>query len=168
MDRLQPAQRGARAASARAAPRPERNRAHWGLRHARRGACLVLEAGASTPSTVVHRKREASRCYSALCHRACTDSSQRACAASARAAPPPKRKRAQWRLRHARRGACLALEAAADTSEHGRAPKERGLSLMQCAAIEHGPNPTSAERRARAARSRAAPPPDSRERELAQ
>ena len=61
-----------------------------------------------------------------------TSAARRARAASSSAAPPPERQRAQARLRCATRGAGLALEAAAGTSHHGRAPKERGLSPVQC------------------------------------
>ena len=56
------------------------------------------------------------------------------------------------------RGAGLALEAAAGTSHHTRAPKERRLSPVQRRSVGHGPTTTSAARRARAASSSAAPP----------
>ena len=95
-----------------------------------------------------------------------TSAARRAHTASARAAPPPERERAQWRDRvwaHAQAG--CSLKVAADTSEHGLAPKERGSLLVQWSFLGYGPTTTSAARRARAASVRAAPPP---ERERAQ
>ena len=50
-----------------------------------------------------------------------TSAAQCTRAASSGAAPPAKTKRS--RLRRGTRGACLALEAAADRPHHGRAPK---------------------------------------------
>ena len=44
-------------------------------------------------------------------------------------------------------------------THRGRAPKERGLSPVQCPFAAHGPVTSSAARRVRAASSRAAPPP---------
>jgi len=57
------------------------------------------------------------------------------------------------------RGAGLALEAAAGTSHHGRAPKGRDCSIVQCPFIGHEPTTTSAAWRARTASSSGAPPP---------
>ena len=79
-------------------------------------------------------------------------------AASSSAAPPPQRQRALARLRRVTRGACLALEAAAGTSHHDRAPKERGLSPAQPPRIGYRPTLASAAQRAHRS-SRAAPPP---------
>ena len=82
-----------------------------------------------------------------------TSAARRARAASARDAPPPERERAQWRSRvcaHAQAG-CSLLGGAADTSEHGFAPKGRSFSLVQWPFIGHGPATTSAARRARRA-----------------
>ena len=45
-------------------------------------------------------------------------------------------------------------------SEHGRSPRERAIPLAQWASIGHGPTPTSAARRARAASLRAVLPPE--------
>ena len=59
---------------------------------------------------------------------------------------------------HAKAG-CV-LEAAACTSHEGLAPKDRGLSTMQCSFIGYAPTITSAARRARAASSRTASPPE--------
>ena len=76
------------------------------------------------------------------------------------------------RLQPARRGAHTSqvpvlrplesylLEAAAGTSERGRAPMERAASLAQWAFIENASTLTSAARRAHAATARAAPPPE--------
>ena len=68
----------------------------------------------------------------------------------------------RWRVRvcaHANAG--CSLEAVDGTSEQGRAPRERAVSLAQCASIGHGLTPTSATEYARAASARAAPPPSS-------
>ena len=59
-------------------------------------------------------------------------------------------------------------EAAAGTSQHGLAPKERGLSLVQWPFIGHEPTTTSAVRRARAASARAGPTPPQRASAVAQ
>ena len=55
------------------------------------------------------------------------------------------RESARWRVRvcaHANAG-CSLLEATAGTSEHGRAPRERAVSLAQWASIGQGPTPTT-------------------------
>ena len=55
------------------------------------------------------------------------------------------RESARWRFRvcaHANAG-CSLFEAAAGTSEHGLAPKERAVSLAQWAFIGQGPTPTT-------------------------
>ena len=115
----------------------------------------------------LYQKREASRWRSALLKGMNRlRPARRARAASVRATPHPEREIAQWRDRvcaHAQDG--CSLEAAAGTSEHGFAPKERALSLVQCPSIRHESNTTSAARRASASSARAAPPP---ERERAQ
>ena len=56
---------------------------------------------------------------------------------------------AQARLRFVTRGACLALEASACTSHHGRAPKKTGPSPTQCPLFRHKPTTTSEARRMR-------------------
>ena len=53
----------------------------------------------------------------------------------------------------------FALEGAAGTSHHKRAPKERGLWTAQCALVPRGTTTTSAARRERSASSSAAPHP---------
>ena len=58
------------------------------------------------------------------------------------------------------------LEAAAGTSERGRAPRKRAVSLAQWASTEHGSTPTSAAWRAHGASARATPSPK-RERAVA-
>ena len=101
-------------------------------------------------------------------HRAWSDSNQRsaarACRKCACCASSRDKERAQQHLRPATRGACSALEAAFGTSEHGRTPKERCLSLVKCPSKRHGPTLTCEARRARTASARAAPSPE-RERE---
>ena len=44
------------------------------------------------------------------------------------------------------------VEAASGTLHHGRAPKDRGLSLAQCPSNAHGPTTTSTARRARSSK----------------
>ena len=63
-----------------------------------------------------------------------------------------------------KRGAGLALKAAASTSHHERAPKERGRWTAQRAFVPHGPTTTSAARRERSASSSTAPFPSDSER----
>ena len=75
--------------------------------------------------------------------------------AIARGAPPPKREACGGTYAQE---SCL-LEAAASTSEHGRAPRER-VSLAQWASVRHEPFATSAKQCARAASARGAPPPE--------
>ena len=73
----------------------------------------------------------------------------------------------RWRVHVcAHSNAGCSLEAAADPSEHGRAPRERAVSLAQWGFVGYEPTPTSAARRAHAASARAAPPPE-RERAVA-
>ena len=60
------------------------------------------------------------------------------------------------------------VDAMAGTWEHGLAPKNGGLSLVQCPSIGHGATTASAARRARAASARAAPPPRESQRSGAQ
>ena len=90
-----------------------------------------------------------------------TSATRRAHVARTCDAPPPETDRAHWRDRvcaHAQAG--WSLQAAAGMSEHGLAPKEKSFSLMQCPFKEHEPTTTSAERRARSACARGAPPPE--------
>ena len=89
-----------------------------------------------------------------------TSAVRRARASSLRAAPPPERQPAQWRVRtcHAKVG--CGLEAAAGTSLQGLATKERGVSPVQCPFTVPETVATSATWRARTTSSRAAPPPE--------
>ena len=90
-----------------------------------------------------------------------TSAARRAHAASARFAPPPERESARGGASsHVHAQESCFLEAAAGTSVHGLAPRERALSLAQWASIEHEPTPTSAARHAHAASARGAPPPE--------
>ena len=91
-----------------------------------------------------------------------TDSNQRGAARASR-----KRTCCASCRERARGGAfaCMhtrtALEATtADTSEHGRAPRKRAVSLAQWASVRQEPTPTNAAQRAHAASARAAPPPE--------
>ena len=118
-----------------------------------RDAGLALETAASTSH---HKRSKKERRLSPEQRRSVvhgptpTSAARRARAATSSSAPPPKRQRAQARLRRVvTRGACLALDSAACTVHHGRAPKERGLSPAPCPLIGHEPTTSSAERRAR-------------------
>ena len=73
------------------------------------------------------------------------------------AAPPPERQPARWRARACHATAGCTLEAAADTSHHGLASKERGYSPAQYLSRRHGLTTSSAAWRARAASSSAVP-----------
>ena len=79
--------------------------------------------------------------------------------ASARAAPAPHGQPTQWKacVRHANGG--RSLKAVASTFKHGRAPREKGVTPVQCSFLGHGLSTTSTPRRARFASERAAPPP---------
>ena len=86
-----------------------------------------------------------------------TSAARRARFASARAAPPPHRQRAQWRsrARHAKAG-CV-LKAAAGTAHHGLAPMEKDASPVSWPCVGCKLTTTSAAWRARVAGARAAP-----------
>ena len=90
-----------------------------------------------------------------------TSTARRARAARFRAAPLPQRQRAQLGINEAvprvpRESRLRKEEAAASTSHHGLATKERGLLPMQCPSIAHASTTSSAVRRARAASSSSA------------
>ena len=76
-----------------------------------------------------------------------TRAAWRARTASSSGAPPPPRQRASARVRCASSGAGMALEAAAGTSHHGRAPRKRGLSptlyFCCCACGDHNQRGTA-------------------------
>ena len=89
-----------------------------------------------------------------------TSAVRRECASSSRAAVPPERQAAQWCARMCHANAGCRLEVAAGASHHGLATKERGVPPVHCPFAVPESNATSAARRARAARSCAAPPPE--------
>ena len=125
------------------------------------GCALEAAAGTSHHGRVL-RERGLSpvQCFCIGYGSITTSAALRARAASPRAAPTPERHAAQRcsRVCHAKVG--YALEVPAGTSHHGRAPKERGLSPGQCSCIWHRPTTASVARRACAASSRAAQPPE--------
>ena len=128
------AARRARAANALATPPPERERAQWRNRvcaHTQAG-CL-LETAAGTWEHDLVPKREASRWCSGLPKDMgrLQPARRGARAASARDAPPPERCKRSGAIACAHTRKWAVLEAAAGTSEHGVAPKERGHSLVQ-------------------------------------
>ena len=71
-----------------------------------------------------------------------------------------ERERARQRFPCVRAQDSCLLEAAAGASEHGRASRERAVSLALWAFIGQKSSPASAVRRAHAASARAAPPPE--------
>ena len=129
------AARRARAASLSAAPPPKRQRAQRRRSRVTRGSRLGV-GGRSwhvAPRARAEGERPLAGAVPSHWHEPTTTSAaRRARAASSSAAPPPKRQRAQARALRVARGAGLALEVAAGTSHHGRAPEERGLSPAQC------------------------------------
>ena len=147
------AARRAQAASARAGPPPERESERSGAiacAHTRKRAVWETAAGSSQHGLAPKGGGLSLVQWPFIGHEPTTTSAaRRARSASARAAPPLHRERARWRDRvcaHAQAG--CSSEAAAGTSEHGLAPKERALSLVQCPSLGHAPTTTSAARRA--------------------
>ena len=141
----------------------------------RRRACPLFCASArwrpqmACRTTAARRRRQVFRSISPV-HRPSigptpitASAARRARATSSHGAPSPQRWRAQapFLRKCASAQVGLPLEAAAAMSQHGRAPKERGLSLVQCPSLVYEPTITRAARRARAASKRAAPPPES-------
>ena len=149
------AARRARAASAHAAPPPQREPAQW------RTSALHAQAGSRSGRRSWHvgarpcteEGRPLARAVPF--HRAWSDHSRRgaARAASARVAPPPREsKRSGAQARYTRKPT-HEVRAAAGTWEHGLPPKKGGLSLVQCPSIGHGATTAGA----RSARARQAP-----------
>ena len=147
MDRLQPARHGGRTAQVRVLRLLPRESARWRVRvcaHANAG-CSLLEAAAGTSEHGrAPRERAVSLARWAFIGQGPT--------------PTTRRGARTQQARVLRPLESYLLEAAAGTSERGRAPRERAVSLAQWAFIGHGPTPTSATRRAHTASARAAPP----------
>ena len=153
------AARRAHAVSVRAAPPPEREQAQWRIRvcaHAQTDCSFEAAAGTSEHGIA---PREAFRWCSG--HPKGMDRLQPA--QSGARVPQAHvlrlllRESSRWRHRvfaHANTG--YSSEAAADTSEHGRAPRERAVLVAQWASMGHGRTPASTARRARATSARAA------------
>ena len=164
MTRLQPAWRGARTPQTQDVRLLPREIVRWRARvKLRRTSAACWRPRLARQIAAVHRERgRASLAQWASMWTIRLEPARRgAHAASARGAPPPERERARWRVcvcAHA--NACCWLEAAAGTSQHGRAPRERAVSLAQWDSIGQGTTPTSAARRAHAASARGAPPPE--------
>ena len=173
------AARRVHAASARGAPPPERERAravvlflscaHAQLSCSLEAAAGMSEHGRAPRGVAVKLAQWASIEYEPTL----TSAARRAHITSARAALPPERERererAQWRFFScAHVQVRCSLEAAAGMAEHGRAPREMAVSLVQWASVGHEPTPTNTTRRAYAASEGAAHPPErERERERA-
>ena len=151
----------ARAARSRAAPLPERQSAQTRSRLPR-GSWLRIggrswhvaprpgaDGGGAPVSAVSFRVARTDRNQRATAHAcirlACCASSRETASAEARSRLP----RESW-LRK--------VEATAGTSHHGLVPKEGGFPTAHCPFVVYRSIATSATRRARAARSRAAPP----------
>ena len=153
----------ARAASARAAPPPHRERARWPL------SCAHAQAGRArgqgwrvAPRPCTERERPVAGAAAFIGARGSTSTSaaQRAHAASARAAPPPERESARWRF--LLRTCARQLLVGGRGWHVGARPCTEGEGRLAGAVgfIEAWPTPTSAARRAHAASARAAPPPE--------
>ena len=148
MDRLQPAQRGACALQARLLrllPRESERSGAIACAHTRKpAACWRLRLARG--STVLHRRREASRWCNALPKGMdrLQPTRRGACALQARLLrllPREIKRSGAIACAHTRKR--VVREAAAVTSEHGFLPKERALSLVQCPSIGHGTTATS-------------------------
>ena len=114
-------------------------------------------------TTVLNRRREGllpSQRYSHVRSMTTTRAARHASAASSRAAPPSERQAPQWRACNCDAKAGRTLEAAASTSHHSLAPKETGHPVVQYPLVVRVATTTSAPWCARAASSRAAPPPE--------
>ena len=113
------------------------------------------------PRSCTERKR---RPAGAVPLRSCVGRSQTARhgarEAGSRVSSPPEKQPPQWRSFACHGNAGCALEVTARTSHHGLAPKERGLSSVQCPSIVRKPITTNAARRTRAAGLRVPPPPE--------
>ena len=128
------AARRARAANALATPPPERERAQWRNRVcAHAGRLPVGDRGWYVGTRPCTEERGLSLVqWPSKGHGSTTTSAtRRARAASARDAPPPERCKRSGAIACAHTRKWAVLEAAAGTSEHGVAPKERGHSLVQ-------------------------------------
>ena len=152
----------ARAASARAAPPPQREAAQWrtSALHAQAGSRSGAAAGTWEHGLAPKKGGPSLVQCPSIGHGATTAG---ACSARARQARvlrllPTERQRSGAEVRYTHKPA-HEVGAAAGTWEHGLAPKNGGLSLVQCPFIGHGATTASAARRARAASARAAPPP---------
>ena len=121
----------ARASSSAAPPPRDSERRRAALRDTRRWLGVGGRSWHVAPRPRAEEERPLAGAVPSRHEPTTTSAARRAREASSRAAPPPQRQRAQARLRCVTRGAGLVLEAAAGTSHHGRAPKERGLSPAQ-------------------------------------
>ena len=128
------AARRARAASSGVLPPPEKQPAQWRLRvgHAKAGCALeVIACKSHHGCAPQERGLPLAQCPAILRRTIATSAAQRARASSSRVLPPPESQPAQWRLRTCHANSGSPLEAAAGTSYHGLAPKERCLSPVQ-------------------------------------
>ena len=153
----------ARAKCARGAPPPEREltmpRSHLHTRNA--GFSLEAATGTSEHGHASTERAVSLAQWASIGYEPTPTSAVRsACAASARGAFPPERERAVAHSRVRKRNAGCSLEAAAETSEHGRALREIDVSLAQWITKGHESTATSAARRAHAASVRGALPPE--------
>ena len=154
MGRLQQPRRSASAPQARVlrllSAESERSGALT-LCHAKAGSALEAVDGTSEKGRAPRERAVSLAQCASIGHEPTSPSTaERARAASALAAPPASGERAQSRVRvcaHANAG--CSLEAVDGTSEQGRAPKERAVSLAQWASMKLETTPTSAARRAR-------------------
>ena len=126
------------------------------LCHSKAGCALEAVDGTSEQGRAPRERATSLAQYASIGHEPTpTSAAERARAASACAAPPASRERAGWRVRvcaHANAG--CSLEAVDSTSEHGRAPRKRAVSLAQWASMNLETTPASAARRACASKAK--------------
>ena len=117
--------------------------------HVQAGYVLEVAAGTSHHGLAPkERSLSPMQCPFIGCGPTTASAARRARVASLRAAAPPEREREQLRacVRATQKAGCV-LEVAASMSHHGLAPKERGLSPVQCSFIGYGPMSSRAAQR---------------------
>ena len=141
---------GARAASSRASPPPERQPPQWRSFACHENAGCALEIIARTSHHgLASNERGLSpvKCRSVARGSITVNATRLTRTASSRVLQPPERQPPQWRLRACHANADCTLEVTARTSHHGLVPKQRGLPPVQCLFLLHRKILTSAAKR---------------------